>query len=234
MIDKPKSNMYDWIDRTHNFIHGECPHLCSYCFVKSSRVKHLYEGKPRLNEKAFRSLGKGHFYFIGSMIDMWANDIPSEWIYKILEQTRKYDNKYLFQSKNPIRFVEFQDDFPKRIVLGTTIESDRQHRCMGIAPDPMERALVMGRLSRCFETIVTIEPVLLFNPMELWNMICICDPKWVNIGADSKGHNLPEPDTNKIISLIWALRGQSIKVKLKSNLKRLITDKDFLKREFPK
>ena len=70
--------------------------------------------------------------------------------------------------------------------------------------------------------MVTIEPVLIFDPMELWNLICMCNPEWVNIGADSQGHNLPEPSGKKIQALIDNLKSEGIEVKLKSNLKRLM------------
>lgn len=49
----------------------------------------------------------------------------------------------------------------------------------------------------------------------------MCDPEWVNIGADSKGHGLPEPSGDKIIKLIDNLKSQDIDVRIKSNLKRL-------------
>ena len=38
-------------------------------------------------------------YFVGSSIDMWAEDIPSDWIRIVLDCCNKAANKYLFQSK---------------------------------------------------------------------------------------------------------------------------------------
>ena len=152
---------------------------------------------------------------------------------KALNHCRKYHNKYLFQSKNPWRFNDFRSDFPLNVVLGTTIETNRNYPQTASAPTSNTRASAMNFLAQSFETTVTIEPIMDFDSNHLFDLICRCNPSWVNIGADSKGHNLPEPDSNKIISLIWALRGESVKIKLKPNLKRLIKDKDFLAREFP-
>ena len=217
------SNMYDWIDRTYNPLRGECPHKCGYCYAKNSRVKKLYTGEPRLIESVVnKSLGTGHFYFVGSMIDIFAEKIPSYTILKILEQCRKYENRYLFQSKNPWRFEEFRDDFPKDTVLGTTIETNRQYPIMGNTEDVTNRIWAMDRLSERFDVIVTVEPLMDFDLPTMTNWILFCNPKWVNIGADSKKNNLPEPGPEKIRRLISELRGAGIEVKIKDNLKRLL------------
>jgi hypothetical protein len=51
------------------------------------------------------------------------------------------------------------------------------------------------------------------------------DPDFINIGADSKGHNLPEPAADEIHELINALRREGYQVNLKKNLKRITGDK---------
>ena len=68
--------------------------------------------------------------------------------------------------------------------------------------------------------MVTIEPIFDFDLDELVDLIILANPEWVNIGADSKGHNLPEPSEEKMKDLIKAL-GKSTRVKLKGNLKRI-------------
>ena len=45
-------------------------------------------------------------------------------------------------------------------------------------------------------------------------------PEFVSIGADSKGHNLPEPSWDKVQSLIKELK-KFTEVKVKDNLMRL-------------
>ena len=218
-----KGNMYDWVTKTWNPIRGECSHKCSYCYVKSSRVKKLYTGKPHMVESAFKSLGKGHFYFVGSMIDLFADNIPAHQILATLNHCKEFKNKYLFQTKNPLRFYDFEGCFPEISYLGTTIETNRIYPQMGNTPKPISRAMVLHHHSYYFPTMVTIEAIMDFDIQELVSLICLCNPEWVNIGADSQSHNLPEPSSDKIQSLIDNLRDADIEVKIKSNLKRLMT-----------
>jgi hypothetical protein len=56
--------------------------------------------------------------------------------------------------------------------------------------------------------------------MTFSEMILSCNPRQVNIGADSGNNHLPEPPPEKIADLIEALRPFT-KVYLKPNLKRL-------------
>ncbi len=62
-----------------------------------------------------------------------------------------------------------------------------------------------------------------FNLEQFMDMIMIAGPEQVNIGADSGGNNLPEPDREKLLLLIWAL-DVAMEVKCKPNLKRLLPD----------
>lgn len=93
---------------------------------------------------------------------------------------------------------------------------------MGSTPPPTMRALALKELSLSFMTMVTVEPIMTFSLINLTILIKMCNPEWVNIGADSKGHNLPEPSPDKIKALIEALKSEGIEVKLKDNLKRLL------------
>lgn len=77
----------------------------------------------------------------------------------------------------------------------------------------MQRKIVIG---------ITIEPIMDFDVKELVSMVKCCRPSFVNIGADSKGHHLPEPPTAKIVELIQDLQLAGIKVNLKPNLERLM------------
>ena len=68
--------------------------------------------------------------------------------------------------------------------------------------------------------MVTIEPIIDFDLGAMMALVMRCNPEWVNIGADSRCHNLPEPSADKIDALINELR-KFTEVKLKANLKRL-------------
>jgi DNA repair photolyase len=223
-LNKTSGNMYSWITKTWNPIRGACPHQCAYCYVKKSRAKWLYEGPPKLIESQFKkSLGKDNFIFVGSMIDIFAAEIKGAWIGETLEYCRSFpDNKYLFQSKNPIAMLDWIDEFPANSIIGTTIETNRFYSDhMGKTPLPQSRADHMRRISKMYPTMLTIEPIMAFNLDVLVNLVRWCQPQWVNVGADSQGHNLPEPTATEVEALISELK-KFTEVKVKKNLRRLL------------
>lgn len=200
-------------------IKGKCSHDCSYCYMK----KWGEQPPLHIDEKDLETpLGNGRFIFICHTCDLFAKDVPDIWIRQVLNRTCRYNNKYLFQSKNPKRFVEFIDSFPKDVLLGTTIETNRDI-VESNAPNVYDRAEWLGKLSswqKGFDTMVTIEPIFDFDLDELVSLITTTNPEWVNIGADSKRHDLPEPPKDKVEKLIEALQKHTT-VKLKGNLKRI-------------
>jgi len=230
-IKKQSGNMYDWITHTWNPIKGRCSHICSYCYMAVMAKRFEVLDKPiHLDEKELVTspLGKDHFIFIGSSTDMWADDVPSDWIHKVLEHCRQYQgNRYLFQTKNPARFFEFLGAYPVNTLLGTTIETDDDsYRAMDVskAPGINARVKAMGELSGCFDTMITVEPVLDFTLDPFIEQIKTANPKWVNIGADSGRHKLPEPGADKIRGLISELE-KFTDVKEKTNLERLFKNR---------
>ena len=179
----------------------------------------------RLVEKELHTnLGMGNTIFVGSSTDMWADEVPDEWILKVLEHCSKYpDNTYLFQSKNPKRFVSFISKFPNNIILGTTIETNRCYHSISNAPIPLHRKNWIEILSHSYEycVMVSIEPIMDFDLDEFVLWLERINPKFVSIGADSKGNNLPEPPAWKVEELIKELR-KFTEVKLKKNLNRIL------------
>jgi len=215
---KSKGNMYDWVTHTWNPIKGKCYHNCSYCYMKKwGKLPPIH-----LDEKELKTdLGEGNFIFVCSGCDMFANDIPFDWIIDVLKHCAKYKNKYFFQSKNTRGFIDAGVCMPDEIVLCTTIESNILFNdIMNRSPHPYTRAKHFG-LIPIKEKYITIEPIMEFDLPILIGLIYMCRPKQVNIGADSKGHNLPEPPKEKILELISEL-GKFTIVKQKPNLKRLL------------
>ena len=217
MLNETKGNMYSFVTHTWNPIKGKCFHDCVYCYMKR-----FPQNPIRLDTEDLKTnLGKDNFIFVGSSTDMFAPDVPITWIEKVFRYCRSYpENKYLFQSKNPQRMYGLRQHFPKNVVVGTTIESNRQYK-ISKAPVVLERARVMGRFKLAgYATMVTIEPILDFD-RELVQLITMCRPDWVNIGADSCGHKLLEPSKDKIVELIEELE-KVTDVKIKTNLRRLL------------
>jgi len=208
--------MYEFITHTGNAIKGKCYHDCSYCYMKK-----WGEQKPVRLDRGELSvpLTNGNFIFVGSSCDMFANEINPDWIADVLDYCIASDNKFLWQTKNPEEFHHW--NFPIESVFCTTIETNRLYPdIMRNSPIPQERAKYMNRLNE--KKYVTIEPIMDFDTDELFELIAMCKPKQVNIGADSGNNNLPEPSFEKVMVLIEMLKGITT-VHKKKNLNRLLT-----------
>jgi DNA repair photolyase len=216
-IKRSVGNMYDWLSHVWSPIVG-CPHQCSYCFVRTYRELPV---DPML-DFPFPNLGRGRSIFVGHLCDMFAKTVPSEMIERVLEHCRKFDNEYIFQTKNPGKIVTHRFEMPARYIIGTTIETNDQAILSKIskAPPAAERAQQLAKIRA--KRFVTIEPILDFNPVELTTLIVLAMPDFVNIGADSKGHGLPEPSGDKIRRLVELLNDCGIKILRKTNLERLM------------
>lgn len=214
MLNKSKGNMYEFVTHTWNPIKGTCPHNCSYCYMKR-----FPQGKLRLDEKCLKdNLGKGNYIFVGSSTDMFAENIPSAWIIDSLRYCESFDNKYLFQSKNPERMYRLLEHFPKNVIFGTTIESNTTYYLQN-CPPPEIRAWWIQKLNEV-NVMVSIEPIMDFNLKIMVKWLEGISPKFISIGADSKNHNLPEPSWEKVQMLIKELK-KFTKVIIKDNLNRL-------------
>jgi DNA repair photolyase len=184
----------------------------------------------RFDEKELKTdLGAGNYIFVGSSCDMWAENIPDEWIHNTLAHCKKFvNNKYFFQTKDVKRiYQEWMNDptlFPNDFSVCTTIETNRYYpEIMRNSPDIDERVNFMNELyhERVKNLYVTVEPIMDFGLDEFKYIIETSLPIQVNIGADSGNNNLPEPPKEKILELIAYLE-QFTKVKQKTNLKRLL------------
>lgn len=215
------SNMYDFINATWNTIKGECYHDCSYCYMKRWGKQ-----KPgRFDEKELKTdLGTGNFIFVGSSCDMFSENIPDEWVKKTLKHMEKFDSKYLLQTKNPQRILNFIDAcvITDKCIICTTIESDSFYpEIMKNSPQPMQRSIAMKKLSEVIDTYVTCEPLMQFDLNEMVELIKICNPTQCNIGFDSGNNHLPEPTKKETLALISELR-KFTKVNIKNNANRIL------------
>ena len=223
-LNKQKGNMYPWVDFTWNPIRGRCPHQCIYCYYQADpRYKDLI-GELRLDEKALKdNLGEGRTVFVGSSTDMWTKMIYGswdEWISKVLLHCNKYPkNKYLFQTKAISSLLNFQSFLPPDVIIGTTAETNRPTNRISKASLPFWRLSGLRQLS--LPKMISIEPIIDFDLNMFVYLIEKANPQFVSIGADSKGHNLPEPPGSKIKELIVELE-KFTEVKIKNNLSRLL------------
>jgi DNA repair photolyase len=214
MLNESKGNMYDFVTHTWNTVKGECPHGCSYCYM------HRWgKQKPvRFDEKELKTdLGSGNFIFVGSSCDMFAKDIPDEWIKKTLEYCGKFDNKYLFQTKNP---GNVDIDLPAGSVVCVTLETNRWYpEIMVNSPRPSERFVYLQ--DERHPLYITVEPIMDFDLDTFVQYLTSLGVMQINIGADTGNNHLPEPPKEKILELITEL-SKFTTVHQKSNLKRLL------------
>jgi len=213
-LNESKGNMYSWVTHTWNTVKGECPHGCTYCYMK----RWGKQGPVRFDESELKTdLGSGNFIFIGSSCDMWADSIPEEWIKKTLEHCEKFDNTYLFQTKNPKNIRRI---LPAKSRVCVTLETNRWYpEIMKDSPRPEQR--VMETMLIRHPVYITMEPILQFDLNEVMQMMYDCDPQQINIGANSGTVKLPEPSKEELEQLIFALKCY-YKIDQKRNLSRLL------------
>ncbi len=226
-LNKQKGNMYPWVTHTWNVIKGKCSHDCNYCYMKRFPLNDIRFDDGELNT----NLGQDNKIFVGSSCDMWANSISDDWIKKVLMHCNKYqDNGYLFQTKNPKRFYDFIDKYmpivhwSKAIMFGVTIETNRDTSKFSNAPVPNSRVPWMWEFTDKkydkYQRMISIEPIMDFDINEFYLMVHNIQPHLISIGADSKGHKLPEPDKDKLLEFIELLK-KKYRVELKDNLRRI-------------
>ncbi|MEM1550914.1 MAG: DUF5131 family protein [Candidatus Bathyarchaeia archaeon] len=214
MLDKDsllREITYSW-----NPIVG-CLHNCIYCWSRryaarlASRGVEPYKSRgfsPTLVESRLRQrLPDGRFIFVSDMGDMWGDWVPREWIERVLRVVRsKSRSRFLFLTKNPIRYLEFIDEFSDNTILGATIETNRDYKLSG-APSPRRRYETMLELDWKWKIIV-IEPILDFDE-EFIDWIYKIKPCMVYIGYDNYRNKLPEPSLSKTENLLKKLAGMA-------------------------
>jgi DNA repair photolyase len=230
-MTKSTGNMYPWTTHTHTHLAGKCSHGCSYCYVQAMERRYnsgRYAGDLRLIEKEFDvNYGSGKTIFIEHCNDLFADKVHGGWIGRIIDHCNKWpDNTYVFQTKNPDRYMPWVEVMPPKRLLGCTIETNDWRRLNTIAPDapePISRAYAMWKLSNEGErTFITVEPIIDCDPDTLAKWITHIKPEFVNIGADSKGGNLPEPSATDVRKLIRLITEAGIEIREKRNLDRLM------------
>jgi len=203
--------MFDMINATWNPVVG-CLHYCSYCWArrlvetKLKNVERYRDGfKPKLVEKELSRKFHKKYVFAVDMGDLFGDWVPSEWILKVIEAIKNSPSSYfLFLTKNPKRYMEFLDLYPENIVLGATIETNRDYP-VSKAPKTTERYEFMKKLP--FKNkVVSIEPIMDFDPEIFVQLLIDIGPVLAHVGYDNYNNNLPEPSLSKTYQLIDQLR----------------------------
>lgn len=239
-LKESKGNMYEFITHTWNPMGGRCPHGCAYCYMKY----HTYIERLYLDERELKGTCPAKlFIFIGSNTDVFAAEMPSAWINKVLDfcvnvtSNQKDDEKtrFLLQTKNPARVLEFINHpllKNGQAVVCTTLETNRHYPdIMNNAPLIKDRAKAMAAIADYgVKTYVTIEPIMDFDLDEFIGLLKMCKPEQVNIGAESQHFvQIPQPSEDKLTSLILQLLCFT-KVTVKKNLNGEVVTQNLINR----
>lgn len=221
-LNKAKGNMYEWVTHTWGVGRG-CPHQCEYCYVKQPRFRREQPAEFTLDQD-FPNLGSGRTIFVGHMTDLFADGVPCADIKSVFLHCARYHNSYVFQTKNPQRLIDYADMMATLgldVIAGTTIETNRQVLLDRYSNAPTSHSRALGLAAWDGRKFLTIEPIMAFDHEELVTLVRMAQPDWVNIGADSKSHGLPEPTRDQVLALATSLADHGIEVRNKFNLERL-------------
>jgi hypothetical protein len=203
--------MFGWIDNTWNPVVG-CLHNCNYCWARKlalgrlkTKPRYLLGFKPQLIEHELSRRFYDQKVFVTDMGDLFGDWVKREWIEKVIEAiTKSPTSTFLLLTKNPKRFNEFVNNIPKNVILGTTIETNKDYpTSSGVIHSPqsrVQRYLSMKTLeyNRKF---VAIEPLMDFDPTVLERWIREINPERVSVSYDNYHNELPVPTNDNAIRL---------------------------------
>jgi len=145
------------------------------------------------------------FIFVADMGDLFGDWVPNSWIQEILDYIENFPRtKFLFLTKNPVRYTEF--DFPKNAWLGATIETDKDIGYTKISKAPLPSVRINAMIDLKYpQKFISIEPILNFTD-NFHLLIKRIDPQIIYVGYDNYNNKLPEPRLAKTRNLIRQLR----------------------------
>jgi len=203
--------MFDVISKTWNPVIG-CLHDCTYCWARNlaeTRLKHMEKYKdgfkPKLAEYELKKSFRKQYVFACDMGDLFGDWVPKEWILKVISGIKNSPSSYfLFLTKNPKRYFEFLDVYPKNLILGATIETNRDYKVSN-APPTIERYKCMAELP-WKNKLISIEPIMDFDSDVFVKWIKEIAPVMVHVGYTKFNHSLSEPSLAKTKMLMKQLK----------------------------
>ena len=218
-------NMYELSVKQWNPFKG-CKFDCTYCESsfkrQAKRQMHkcmdCYNYDPHMHpERLAQSLPRTKYMqFIFTCASGDIAFCPTGYLEQILDRIKKdTDKNFLIQSKKPSTFNRV--DFPNNVILGTTIETNRDGLYKGIAkaPPPSARYKDFVKVDHPLK-MVTIEPVIDFDVNVMLKWMKDINPCMIWLGYDSQRNHLPEPDLKKVKELHWELSKAGFVVILKT------------------
>lgn len=214
-----------------------CKYDCSYCKPSFQKVL-AWVGRMRRCEKCqayephehperLNRIPNERIIFVCGDSDVtFARPEYMEKILGIMNEDRK-DHIWFIQSKNPKCFEQYLKLLPKNTYVLTTLETNRDEGYENIskAVKPSERYKDFLDL-QWDKKIITVEPILDFDLDTFAYWILSIKPKAVFIGYNSHPSSvpLPEPNMEKTLDLIVALKNNGARVLLKEMRKMAYRD----------
>lgn len=212
-----KNNMYDDSIMQWNPFKG-CLNGCLYCkrsFQAMERFRkdtcpacfrfEPHEHEERLSVRFPKTVGDQFIFTCASGDISFCDD---DFLKKILDVIKNNSDKtFLIQTKSPYWFQ--LHEFPENVILGITLESNRNY------PDISDAPLQSARIEWFSDNIlkhprksVTIEPILDFDPFKLLYALVEINPERIYIGYDTKKCGLPQPSIKKTLDFVELLKEQ--------------------------
>jgi protein gp37 len=208
-MNKQGPGKIEYLDWTWNPITG-CKHGCPYCYAARQAHRNLpgISMEPAFHPKRLGEpcrLTRPDIIGVSYTGDMWGKWVPREWIEEVLSMCRATKHKYLFLTKNPARYAEFE--IPGNCWCGTstTGAESEMHRLSTLfvsAP--------LGHLFVSLEPWTGGESVLAPKPYDEESIA------WVIIGGLT-GKGEKKPPKEDMEELIKSLHGVDIPVFIKFN-----------------
>lgn len=214
------TNMYAGSKKQWNPFVG-CEHGCTYCIPsfqrqakrQKQRCMKCYEFKPhfhieRLSRHLMRKTKIGEFVSVCLMGDVAF--ATADQLCTIIHHIGAHPEvTCLLQSKDPRCFNRFEDSypeesFPRNLILGTTIETNRDTSNISKAPQTLYRSSDLEHVNHSRKS-VTIEPIMDFDMDDMVFLVKQVEPEIVWIGYDNHKCGLPEPSIEKTRELIAEL-----------------------------
>lgn len=222
-------NMYKGVKPWNPFV--GCRFDCTYCIPSYHRIAKWVDRMQKGNCKECQSfLPHVHPKRLPQRLPsdkiIWPcahGDIcfaKPAFIRQVIERTKEYPKKTFFwQSKSPKCLNQYLPYLPSNSVLLTTMETnrDKNYHLISKAPKPSVRFKEFLKV-KWPRKMLTIEPVLDFDPEILLKWVLKLKPEVVWFGYNSKPQSvkLPEPDKKKTKQFIKALKAHGIKIKFKT------------------
>ncbi|MHB1038379.1 MAG: DUF5131 family protein [Pirellulales bacterium] len=207
-----------------------CRFDCAYCKpsfqTQAKRQKRnclqCYRYVPHYHEERLERIPSAEIVFVCGNADI--SFCKASFTRRIIDAIRRHNARcpyktYYLQSKKPEYLAQFLSEFPKNVILVTTLETNRDegYRAISKAPAPTVRYKQFKALDYP-RKVLTIEPVVDFDlkPFARWIMELYPEYVWIGYNSRPKAVTFPEPRPEKLQQLIDMLVEAGIEVRGKT------------------